>query len=340
MDDAPSGIKFHIKRAESQMGSDSTSGMLKAIEELYYALYARIHIEIGHVQLCDSFRANKGKFHAGHSNMDPLPQPSHLNVIFHACKEVLKANDVCTFLNKEIIQQHQTDYVRWAVDNCARQGYYPVDQLGFRQYILRLVANPSSPAFKQWYGLNPALKSAPGNVLAALSEKYLDILPKEHRGRENEVVKSRVLMSIPDPHTQERYRVMSNREATGALLNGTTVGEFRRIEGTWALKDYAANGRCICFGFCICANQCTRNPDRPCPCSSRMATICANQEIEPQKMFSERYGDLAEAIFEGLCVSKQGISAEDMAKELRLGLELFHEEFLDYRREYTRLAMK
>lgn len=313
--------------------------MLTTIEELYYALFARLNIEIGNVQLCDGFRFDMRRM-AGTAKRDDLPEHSHLSLIFLACREVLMSEEVYGFLDRELIRQHQAHYVRWAIEKSAREGYYPKDQLGYRQYILRLVANPSSPAFLRWYGVNTKYKLAPAAALAALSEKYLTILPKSPEVLEHAAKRRDSTTYMEDPETQERLRALANREASSSMLNGITVGEFRRIEGTLPLKEYAARRMCICFNFCVCARECTRKAARTCPCSARMSVICANQETEPKRSFVDRYGDLAEAIFEGLCVTRKGITAERMAAELKTGLDLFHEEVIDYRREHTKMSLK
>ncbi|KAK2765446.1 hypothetical protein FQN54_008299 [Arachnomyces sp. PD_36] len=337
-DNTPGGIKFHIKQAEADMASESTSDMLKTIEELYYAIYACLNIEIANVQLCDGFRFDIRKM-AGSKRQSNLPAQSHLNMLFQACKEVLRSDEICTFLNKEIVQQHQTSYIHWAIERSAREGYYPKDQVGYRQYILRLVASPDSPAFLKWYGLNPEHKASPAKVIAAISERYLTA-PKQREVQKDAETKRDSVVRMENPWAYERLRALSHRESSGAMLNGITVGEYRRIQGTMPLKKYAARGKCICFNYCDCSADCTKKPSSSCPCTARMKVICAAQESKSQKSISARYGDLAEAIFDGLCVTREGITSEQMAAELRTGLDLFHAEVIDYRRELIKMTLE
>lgn len=339
MDDAPGGIRFHIGRAEAAMGSEVTELMLKTTEELYYALYASLSIEITNVGICDGYIFDIREMGGGEKGNE-LPEQSHLGLMFRACKEVLRSEEICELLNREIIRQHQADYVRWAVEKSAREGYYPKDQLGYRQYILRLVAHPESPALLRWYGLIPENMLAPTAALSVLTERYMDIQKKERGDQENETNRRDSATSMEERKTYETIRTMANREAASAMLNGITVGEFRRIEGTLPLKEYAAKMKCICFNFCICAAECTRKASRSCPCSARMSRVCANQEIEPQRAFEERYGDLTEAVFEGLCVTGTGKTVEHMAAELKTGLDLFHQEVIDFRREHIKMSLK
>lgn len=336
MDDTPAGIMFHIHRAESVMGSEMTSLMLKTAEDLYYAVYARLNIEITNIDICDGYRFDIRDM-AGAEKRDKLPEPSHLGLMFRACKEVLRSEEICELLNKEIIRQHQANYVRWAVEKSAREGYYPKDQLGYRQYILRLVAHPQSPGLLQWYGLNTVYMQDPAAALTALTEKYLYILKKERGGLE---CKANGSPPMEDREISENIRAMANREASSAMLNGMTVGEFRRIEGTLPLKEYAARMMCICFNFCFCAGTCTKKAHKPCPCSTKMSQVCKEQETEPRKTFDERYRDLAEAILEGLCVTGEGTTEEHMAAELRTGLDLFHQELIDFRREHVKMILQ
>ncbi|KAK2773722.1 hypothetical protein FQN53_003992 [Emmonsiellopsis sp. PD_33] len=206
LDSSPTGIKFHISRVESQMDQESTTELLSTVEDLYYALYARLNIEIANVQLCESFQLDIRKMALRKSSLTAaaaaaaavatgedthhLPAPALINMIFQACKRILRSEDICGFLDREIIHQHQAAYVQRAVEAYAaarpqRPGEVEVevddvdvDLLGYRRHIERLVADPNSEFRAQWSGLNPIYKYAPGMVLATLSEKYLALQPK------------------------------------------------------------------------------------------------------------------------------------------------------------------
>jgi hypothetical protein len=316
--------------------------LLKTIEDLYYAIYARLNIEIGNVQLCESFHFDIRRLALNQKGMTDgyLPEPSHLNLIFQACKLLLRSDAICGFLDKEIVRQHQADFVRRAVETSAANGYVPEDLLGYRRYIQKLVSDPQSPFCRKWCGLNPVYKSAPGLVLATLSEKYLVILPKEKKRLENEQIRKNAIARIIDPYKFERNRVLANREASSALLEGMTVGEYRRIEGKRSLTEYVHEAKCICFGFCSCALECTRRPDKGCPCSGRMSVICATEEPERGQNFPDRCSELAEAIFEGLGAAKRGTTVEEIAMELKTGLDLFHGEVIGYRRSWLEAELK
>ncbi|KAK2807556.1 hypothetical protein FQN50_005424 [Emmonsiellopsis sp. PD_5] len=305
LDSSPTGIKFHISRVESQMDQDSTTELLSTVEDLYYALYARLNIEIANVQLCESFQLDIRKMALRKNNLtatsvaadNHLPEPALINMIFQACKRILRSEDICGFLDREIIHQHQAEYVQRAVEAYAAARRRSLDEvevhdvdvdvLGYRRHIERLVADPNSEFRAQWSGLNPIYKYAPGMVLATLSEKYLALQPKRSSSSHSH---SRSNSSSSggsdsdysdgngsDKHTPtriglrnppkksiaahladtERRRISANREAAYAMLNGMTVGEHRRLEGKRTLRQYVRDELCICFGYCSCAKQCT-----------------------------------------------------------------------------------
>jgi hypothetical protein len=334
---APNGIRFHIERVESEMNQVSTTKLLMTIEDLYYAVYARLNIEIGNLKLCQSFGFDIRKMALSQKLLarEYLPESSHLHMIFNACKKILKSDDICGFLDKEIIRQNQADYVRRAVQSSAAAGYHPEDQLSYHRYVQRLVSDPKSPFYQKWYGLNPIYESAPGMVLATLSEKYLALVPKEKGIQEQEAKMKLATESVEDPAKQERKRVFANREAACAMLNGISVGEYRRTEGKWTVRQYVKEKLCVCFGFCSCSIKCTIKSDKPCPCNTRMSIICPTQEPDDRQTFADRCAELAAAVFEGLCAVEHNATMFEMAMELKDGLDLFHEEVIGYRRSCT-----
>ncbi|KKZ62166.1 hypothetical protein EMCG_03304 [[Emmonsia] crescens] len=187
LDDAPSGIKFHIEQVEDQMAQDSTAQLLQTIEDLFYALHARLSIEIANVQLSESFQLDihsqtglmrqNGYLAVASAAGQYLPVPDHIKTIFQACKRLLTSEDICGILDQEIIRMHQAAYVQQAVEayvaNNKNRGYcHPDDVLGYRRHVEMVALDPSSPFARQWIGLNPIYKHAPGMVLATLSNKY------------------------------------------------------------------------------------------------------------------------------------------------------------------------
>ncbi|OJD17499.1 hypothetical protein AJ78_02420 [Emergomyces pasteurianus Ep9510] len=181
LDNTPSGIKFHIERVEDQMIQDYTSQLLQTIEDLFYALYARLNIEISTAQLSESFQLDvhgktaltrQSSYLAASAAVQYLPVPDHINTIFQACKRLLASEDICGILDQEIICMHQATYV-YVANNKNRGHCHPDDVLRYRRHVEMVVLDSNSPFAMQWVGLNPIYKHAPGLVLAMLSEKYL-----------------------------------------------------------------------------------------------------------------------------------------------------------------------
>ncbi|PGH09363.1 hypothetical protein GX51_00806 [Blastomyces parvus] len=190
LDDAPSGIKFHIEQVEDQMAQDSSAQLLQTIEDLFYALHARLNIEITNMQHCESsphlsnrssttVRTGRQCRYLSVSAVEQyLPGPSLVIMVFQACKRLLTSEDICDVLDREIISMKQAAYVQHAVEayvaNNMNKGHcHPIDVSGYRKHVEMVVLDPSSPFVREWTGLDPIYKKAPDMVLAMLSAKYL-----------------------------------------------------------------------------------------------------------------------------------------------------------------------
>lgn len=307
--------------------------MIKAVEDLYYVLYARLAIETGNVQLCSSFNLDIRRL-SGRDTFQ-LPEPSHLILILRACKDVLEVPEVCKVLDAEIVTQHQEDFVRRAMANFEEKGHTANDLLGYRRYIMSLIEQGDSEFCQNWRGLNPVYQMAPGEILAMLSEKYLSVAAVEKNSNyatdENLPFIDRERV---DPDEWERQIILDNRQATWAKLEGKSVGEMRREDERRPLLDYVKEYKCICLSFCSCANDCTNDVERPCPCAERMMRILlAEQSTSPRgQAFGQRCADLAALVFEGLASVYRGAHGSEMAMELKSALDLFKREVLNERR--------
>lgn len=315
------------------MVSDNIVTLIFAIEDLYYVLYARLAIEIGNVQLCSSFNLDI----RGLSGKDAvvLPEPRHLLAILNICKEVLDARQVCQVLNEEILKRHQEEFVQQAIKEYSDMGRQPDDMFGYRRHIRELVNDPTSRFSQQWRGLNPVYQMAPKEILAILSEKYLSATSPEKRAD------NAVALELPfvdpntvDPDVWERRTVRAHRQATLAILEGKSVGEVRREadEGFNAM-DYVKEQKCVCFGFCSCAEECTRDAERLCPCAERVMRALVVEQAGQN--FGQQGSLLAEVVFEGLSAVRRDASKYDMARELTPGLDLFKNEVVKLREART-----
>ncbi|PGH17121.1 hypothetical protein AJ79_01259 [Helicocarpus griseus UAMH5409] len=328
IDESPSGIKFHIEQVESQMTEDSTSKLLETVEDLFYALYGGLNVEIANVQMCQNFQPDfqrndralmrysgypTAAAAAASGRQDCLPGPTHISMIFHACKRLLKSEEIYGQLDRELIHKYKAEYVEHAVEEYAAdnsQGdHHRQDLLAYRRYIEKMISGPNSPYGGQWTGLNPIYRDAPGMVPALLLEKYLafqtndneineETYPQQHEYTEaaaatlamrrshsstsldSQLTTSSAATSFTttssstNPHLSPRRCIEANREAAYAMLSGISVGEHRRLEGKRALRQYVRDQLCICFGYCSCAHKCTLKNVRVCPCSARMSVIC------------------------------------------------------------------
>ncbi|OJD21386.1 hypothetical protein ACJ73_07274 [Blastomyces percursus] len=190
LDDAPSGIKFHIEQVEDQMAQDSTVQLLQTIEDLFYALYSRLNIEITNLQHCESSphlgkNSSTTTAHTGPSRYLSvsaveryLPGPSQVIVIFQACKRLLTSEDISGVLDQEIISMKKATYVQHAVEayvanNVNKGRCRPAEVKEYRRHVGTVVLDPNSPFAREWTGLDPIYKKAPNMVLSMLSEKYL-----------------------------------------------------------------------------------------------------------------------------------------------------------------------
>ncbi|WEW58801.1 hypothetical protein PRK78_004269 [Emydomyces testavorans] len=335
IDTTPTGIKFYIERVENQVTQNSSSKLLAAVEDLFYATYATVNIEIKNLELCQSFHfdirslAPNNKFNA----KDCLPEPSHLKLIFQACKAYLASDIVYKFLDKEIIRQKQAEYVNQTVKLSLEAGHMPEDEQSFRHYIQYMVTSPESPYCREWTGLNPIYDAAPAMVLGTLSEKYLGILAKEKKYEKMKLKKQAAERHSTDSAHDDWRHITANREAAYAMLHGMSVGEYRRQEGQMSLSGYVKENLCICFGYCECSRTCTLRGDRKCPCSSRLSVICDGHEVDEKACFTEKCADLAADVFERLSAVNRGVSIFQMATELDMRLDRFHEAVVAYRQQ-------
>ncbi|EEH34626.2 hypothetical protein PAAG_05675 [Paracoccidioides lutzii Pb01] len=186
MDDGSTSIKYHVDQVEAQMTQDSIPRLLETIEDLFYILNAHLNIEISNVQFCESFQRGasgdielmrNGRTLAPFIVGKYLPNTTRVHMIFQACKRLLKSDDICGLLDRELIHKKQMAYVERVIE------VYAANNLGvnchlddlrvYRGYIERVVSSRESLSEKEWTGLDPMYNYAPCMILATMSEKYL-----------------------------------------------------------------------------------------------------------------------------------------------------------------------
>ena len=321
------GFVFHIKRAEEAVKSQSLVELKEIVENLYYAVYARLVAEMANVELCSSFTMAGRRVSAKDSIA--LPEPAHMYKIFLSCKELLDSSSVRADLNKHTVQVCQEGFICRVMNKMAQVGFSWDDVLDYRRHIMNEVANENSPFCKKWKRLYVVYRMPPAEILASLSEKYLAFMPKSPI--DGEIPVSELPFINPDtvrPDVWEGEITLDHRQATLAKLEGKSIGDVRRENERPRLLDFAKQRKCVCSSCCTCAPDCTLDVERPCPCAPRMLRIVlasCRRGRGPQAL-GERCSGLAKAIFDGLAVITRDVTDLEMVGELAGLLQLLDEE--------------
>ncbi|CBF89757.1 uncharacterized protein ANIA_10065 [Aspergillus nidulans FGSC A4] len=327
LEDTPDGILAHTKRAEELVVSNSIIDLIDNTESLYYAVYARLIMEIAAADLCASFTLEVRRLATNSTFI--LPEPRQLCKILFNCKQALDGSTICVNLNKELVRQHQLDFIRRASDKIQDAGFVLDDLIGYRQHAIKIVSDKSSNFRQKWGKASVLYEMPPENVLALQSEKYLSLSPKP---AVQQVVP---LLRLPfiEPDTiptsiRERDIIMDNRQATLAKLEGKCVGEARRTEGRRRLIDLVRERKCICRSVCICAHDCTQDVERHCPCSERLLSLMVakrRNSVGPLP-FGPRCSALAKAIFHGIASVRPDADDIELTAEIDRATMIFIEE--------------
>ncbi|KAL4741010.1 hypothetical protein BDV11DRAFT_203800 [Aspergillus similis] len=327
LDDTPDGILAHTKRAEELVVSNSIIDLIDNTESLYYAVYARLIMEIAAADLCASFTLEVRRLAT--NNAFILPEPSQLCKILFNCKQALDGSTICVNLNKELVRQHQLDFIRRTSEKVQGAGFVLDDLIGYRQHAIRIVGDKSSDFCQKWGKASVLYEMPPEDVLALQSEKYLSLSPK------SAVQQVVPLLKLPfiEPDTipssiRERDVIMDNRQATLAKLEGKCVGEARRMEGRRRLIDLVRERKCICRSVCICAHDCTQDVERHCPCSERLLSLMVakrRNSVGPLP-FGPRCSALAKAIFHGIASVRPDADDIELTAEIDRATMIFIEE--------------
>ncbi|KAL2868689.1 uncharacterized protein BJX67DRAFT_371101 [Aspergillus lucknowensis] len=302
LEDTPDSILAHLKHAEDLVTSNSIINLIENTENLYYALYARLIMEIAAVDLCASFAM--GFRRPEDSRSFQLPEPRELCKILLVCKQILDDDDMCVDLNGDLIKQHQCEFICRKVDKVRAEGFVLDDLIGYRCRALAIVEEELSDFRQEWSKAAEVYQIPPAEVLTLQSERYLAWTPRW------DVVNQAVpALNLPfiDPHTippdiwQDEV-ILNDRQLTLAKLEGKCIGEIRRRDDRRRLLDFVRSRRCICRSLCRCAWECTQDIEHPCPCSERMLSlmVAKRRKNAGPLPFGARCSVLAKAIFEGV----------------------------------------
>lgn len=328
MGDCPDSILAHLYHAEDVATSQSVVDLVDAVENLYYACYARLMLEIANVELCATSDLDVKHLSNKSSASFRLPEPNHLLKIYLCCREILDAPSICHEINTALVHQYQDAYIHQALDRITAEGGFILDDLlGYRASVMGVLTDRSS-LFHQHWDSEPLYTMPPAELLTELSEKYLAFLPKAPvvdpvPGTELPWMSSNGV----DSERWERQIIRAHRQATLAKLEHRAIGDVRRDDGRRRLRDYLSERQCVCRATCTCASTCTADPERPCPCAERMLRIAtARHGGSRRRSLGARSTSLAKAIFEGVAAMRRDVDEFAIAVELERGMELIGEE--------------
>ncbi|KAL4749058.1 hypothetical protein BDW72DRAFT_205092 [Aspergillus terricola var. indicus] len=340
LDDTPDGILAHTKRAEELVVSNSIIDLIDNTESLYYAVYARLIMEIAAADLCASFTLEVRRLATNSAFI--LPEPSQLCKILFNCKQALDDSTICVNLNKELVRQHQLDFIRRTSDKIQDAGFVLDDLIGYRQHAIRIVSDKSSDFCQKWGKTSVLYEMPPEDVLALQSEKYLSLSPKSAVQQVVPLLKLPFIELDTIPSSiRERDVIMDNRQATLAKLEGKCVGEARRTEGRRRLIDLVRERKCICRSVCICAHDCTQDVERHCPCSERLLSLMVakrRNSVGPLP-FGPRCSALAKAIFHGIASVRPDADDIELTAEIDRATMIFIEEVRKQRSANTTYSL-
>ncbi|KAJ5115247.1 hypothetical protein NUU61_001006 [Penicillium alfredii] len=324
LDTSETGLMYWVQRAEEEVRTNSLATLIEIVENLFYALYARVVLEMASIELCSCFNVDVPSLTTHRQFI--LPHADHLYRIFLACKDVLDSPVICEMLQQELVARYQEGYTRRVIHKENEKGLSSDDILGYRRYALSIVSERSSAFCKKWETLIPLLRDTPAEVMAVLSEKYLAVVPKSVLSDDisYDELPFTDLITI-DPATWEKDTIQDHRLATLAKLEGNSVGQERRDDANIRLFSLAKRHKCVCASVCRCSYECTNNVERRCPCAERQLRImlAKRRKGTGRYSFATRAYTLARVGFESLATLKRHVDDDDILIELGHVFEVF-----------------
>jgi hypothetical protein len=325
--DTPPGLLYWIKRAEADVRTCDLAVLIEIVENLFYALYSRVIIEMAGIELCALFKVELQP--SAGSRQFCLPDPSHMYRIFLACKDNLDNYNVCEDLKEGIVHKWQEVFLQRLAKTKIENGLNPDDSLGYRQFARNVVSDPQSAYMDKWQYLVPFFLSIPKEILVVMSEKWFTVQPKATLP--DDVPSSQlpfIDLKLADRKQWERELILDYRLASLAKLEGRSIGDERRDDPKIRLLKLAKCRRCICASTCLCAKECTHYVESPCPCSERYVRLMtARLSKNPGRFdFATRANTAARACWEGLARLRWDVSDEDILLEWSEAFAVFELE--------------
>ncbi|KAJ5970488.1 uncharacterized protein N7479_000406 [Penicillium vulpinum] len=326
VDNSETGLLYWIKRSEQNLRTQEMTVMIDTVENLYYALYARVTIELASIELCGSYRVDLRALRIELPFL--MPEADHLYRIILTFKEVLDSPAICAILRKDVIAHFQQGYINQVTKTKMQQEFPFFDPLGYRPFAMRTFSYRHGSYYEKWRGIIPFFDVISPETMATMSEKYLTMtpvtIPSDDIPLEELpwIFPEHVGMSVWDTDIVRDYRL-----ADAAKILGTTIGEERRKESTPALYHLIRQRKCICKSICACALACTQEVERGCPCAERHVRIMTTKRglgcRRNGPTFAATACTTARMFFHGLAELRRDVTAADIANEMDQSFELF-----------------
>ncbi|KAJ5816236.1 hypothetical protein N7447_008469 [Penicillium robsamsonii] len=325
-DDSETGLPFWIKRSEQNVCTQKMAVLIDTVENLYYALYARITIELASIELCGSYRVDTSALRIELPFL--MPEADHLYRIVLAFKDVLDSPEICAILRKDVIAHFQQGYIDQIMKKKSKPEFPCFDPLGYRPFAIKTVSYRHGSYCEKWREVIPFLNFIPAETMATMSEKYLTLTPVTTPPDDVKleqlpwILPENVGMAVWDTEIVRDYRL-----AHIAQKMGTTIGEERKKESAPGLYYLIRQRKCICSSNCSCSSQCTEEVERPCHCAERHVRIMATKRGLAHRRngptFAATATTTARMFFHGLSELRRDVEAVDIAIELDQAFELF-----------------
>ena len=299
--------------------------LIDIVENLYYALYARLTIELAGIELCGSFPIDARRIRMEIPHL--MPEADHLYRVVLAFKEALDSPQICAILRKDILAYFQQAYIDQPRKEKRR--LFTSDRLGYRQFALRTVSCRRGSYCEKWRQVIPFFNSISAETMATLSERYLLLTPM--RIPPDDIPFNKLPWLSLDAVGMEVWDtdVVNDRHLSErAQVNGTGMGDERKKEPIPDLYYHVRQGKCICDSICQCSLHCVYDVEHYCRCSERHVRIMAAKRGLAHRRnngptFAATASTIARKFFDGLAELKRDVKDTVIASELENAFEFF-----------------
>ncbi|KAJ5780334.1 hypothetical protein N7457_005494 [Penicillium paradoxum] len=343
IDTTETGLTCWVRRAEQNMYTQEMKVMIDIVENLFYALYARVTIELANIELCGSFRIDLRSLQNYQPNL--LPEADHLYRIILAFKDVLDSPEICPILRKDFVAHFQQEYISHLVDKDRRRHVVHFDPLGYRSFATRVASDRGGDYCQKWRELIPCFNVISADLLTTMSEKYTTVyaiasLPDDIPYGKLPWIKPEQL----SPQVAEAQTIKDHRMSALAKLEGTSIGDERQKDPQSGTYYLIKQHKCICSALCRCSKECTQEVVIACPCAERhVRTMVTKRSIERRHRrppTALTASTLARMYFYGLSALKRHVKDEVIASELNHAFELINLLIMNERKEADRTNTK